>query len=449
MRTSVYFVNRFFYPDNSATSLILSGVAFDLARQGHDVHVITSRQRYEDAAAGLPEFEVVNGVTIHRVGSTHFGRTGLRGRAVDYCSFAFNAARLLNRIVRAEDTVVAKTDPPLLALAIAPVARLRGARFVNWIQDVFPEVAGAAGIGGRLVRAAMTPLKYLRNWTLVTAHQNVAIGEQMAGHLRRQGVKPDRLTVIPNWADPAVVHLVTHDANTLRKEWGLTGKFVVGYSGNLGRVHDVATIITAIDEIQRRGVTDRSARNIEFVFVGGGVLRRELESEIEKRGITNVQLRPYQPHERLAEALALADIHLVSLRPEMEGFVVPSKFYGIAAAGRPTVFIGAEDGEIAAVVRRHGCGLAVKVGDGEALSTAIMALATDVELRHAMGQRAREAFETTFAKSFASLNWHALLRAGSKGASVSDAGFASGPEVDWQHVREELQPIAAPTRATG
>ncbi len=349
--------------------------------------------------------------------------------------------------MRAEDTVVAKTDPPLLALAIAPVARLRGARFVNWMQDVFPEVATAAGIGGRLVRAAMAPLKHLRNQTLLMADQNVAIGEQMAGHLRRQGVKPDRLTVIPNWADPAAVHLVTHEANALRKEWGLTGKLVVGYSGNLGRVHDVATIIAAIDEIHRRGATDRNARNIEFVFVGGGVLRRELAREIEKRGITNVQLRPYQPHERLAEALALADIHLVSLRAEMEGFVVPSKFYGIAAAGRPTVFIGAEDGEIAAVVRRHGCGLAVKVGDGEALSTAIMALANDVELRHAMGRRAREAFETTFAKAFSSLNWHTLLSATLGSSRTVEAPSQIAGETMWQPgAAEQVEPLATTRR---
>ena len=411
MGTRVHFVNRFFYPDSSATSQILSGIAFDLARQGHDVHVTTSRQGYEDPTALLPELEKIDGVTIHRVGSTNFGRVGLKGRAMDYASFALSAAKELWCIVRADDIVVIKTDPPLLALAVAPIARLRGARFINWMQDVFPEVVTATGLGGKIAGFALAPVKFLRNLTLLAAYQNVAIGEEMANHLRRQGVRPDRLSVIPNWADPETVQPVPHDVNALRQEWGLEGKFVVGYSGNLGRVHEIDTIVMAIDDIYRRRKSDPVAGDIVFVFVGGGALRAKLEREIQKRGITNVHLKPYQAKERLAETLALADVHLVSLRAEMEGLVVPSKFYGIAAAGRPTVFIGAQNGEIANLVRRHDCGLTVNIGDGPSLARAIMQLANSNELCRSMGRHARSAFETTFSKEFASLNWHVLLSA--------------------------------------
>src|SRR5262245_3258216 len=87
--------------------------------------------------------------------------------------------------------------------------------------------------------------------------------------------------------------------------------------------------------------------DIVWLFIGGGALYRQFETEIRCRGLRSVQYQPYQPRDRLADSLSAADVHIVSLRPALEGLVVPSKFYGIAAAGRPTIFIGDKDGEIA------------------------------------------------------------------------------------------------------
>jgi len=144
------FVNRFFFPDHSATSQMVSDLAFALAAAGFDVQVVTSRLRYDDPAAELPGREAIAGVQVHRVRTTRFGRHLLPGRALDYLTFYLSAAWRLFRLLRRGDVVVAKTDPPLISVPVGWVAGLRGARLVNWLQDLFPEVAAALGI--RLAR---------------------------------------------------------------------------------------------------------------------------------------------------------------------------------------------------------------------------------------------------------------------------------------------------------
>jgi glycosyltransferase involved in cell wall biosynthesis len=156
---------------------------------------------------------------------------------------------------------------------------------------------------------------------------------------------------------------------------------------------------------------DDAARRIMFLFIGGGAQRATLEQEVRKRGLTNVQFHPYQPQERLAETLGVADLHLISLNPKLEGLIVPSKFYGIAAAARPTIFIGAGDGEIAQLIEQTACGFTVTPGDAKSLVDRILQLARDPELCRTMGARARAAFEARWDTRNAVKQWEEVLNA--------------------------------------
>ena len=152
----LYFLNRYFHPDHSATSQMLSDLVFALAERGHRITVITSRLSYDDPTMRLPRRETLHGVEIVRLATTGFGRGGLVGRAADYATFGLAAAWLLLWRLRRGDMVVTKTDPPLLSLITTPIARLRRARAVNWLQDIFPEVATGLGMArGRLSGAAV------------------------------------------------------------------------------------------------------------------------------------------------------------------------------------------------------------------------------------------------------------------------------------------------------
>ena len=240
----IIFLNRFFYPDHSATSQIVSDLAFDLASSDKIVHVITSRQLYEEPRAVLAAEEVVDGVHVHRLPTTRFGRSGLAGRAIDYSScygLMWHRARAL---VQRGDILVAKTDPPLTSVVAWRVAAQRQARLVNWLQDVYPETAAELGVA--FMRGApLRAMRRLRDRSLQGAVANVVVGERMAERVRPLVDGQASVHVIPNWCDDEELGPVAQQTNPLRREWGLTGKFVAGYSGNLGRAHELDTVLSA------------------------------------------------------------------------------------------------------------------------------------------------------------------------------------------------------------
>ncbi len=416
----IIFINRFFHPDHSATSRILSDVAFSLAGDGtRDVHVIASRMRYEPSSDPLPARETIDGVAVHRVWTSRFGRGNLLGRAIDYLTFYASAAASLWSIARAGDLVIAKTDPPMLSVLAAPVAHWRGATLINWLQDIFPEVAQNLGMSrGPVGRTVFAIVRSMRDRTLRSAAANVVLGERMSAHLTALGVPRARIRIIGNFADGKKL-VPIEGGNRLRAEWQLDGKFVVGYSGNLGRAHEYQTMLAAMR---------LTGPNVSWLFVGAGALFGELQREAQANGLANVRFEPYQPDERLSESLSAADVHLISLLPALEGLIVPSKFYGICAVARPSVFIGDEDGEIARLITRHACGYAVRTGDGETLANILQALADNPETCREMGGRARAAFEQEFDKSIAIARWQSLLHEAA-GESISRAhALSSGTE---------------------
>lgn len=398
------FVNRFFYPDLSATAQLLSDLAFGLAAEGAEVHVITSRLRYDEPGARLPALETVGGVVVHRVWTTRFGRRSLPGRSLDYLSFYLTAGLGLWRLAAPGDVAVVKTDPPLFSVVALPILKRRRAHLVNWLQDLFPEIAVREGLlsgSGLLARSLLK----MRNRTLEGARLNIAISEGMKSHLLAQGIEARSVEVVHNWADGAVVHPVPADENELRRAWGLEGTFVVGHSGNLGRIHDVGTVANAIE---REGGTS----GVAFLFVGGGRGYVALEDLAKGRGCENVHFRPYEPRDRLHLSLSLPDVHLVSLAPEMEGLAFASKLYGVFAAGRAVIFIGARDSEAARILEEAQCGLAVEAGKSEQLVEAIRLLKDDPDICRDMGRRARALFERAYDKDIAIARWRRALLSG-------------------------------------
>lgn len=398
---SVVFVNRFCHPDLSATSQMLSDLAVGLASQGVSVAMVASRQRYDDPAARLPAREQWRGVQIHRVWTSRFGRTRLLGRAIDYLTFYLSLPWVLWPLLRRGDVVVAKTDPPLVSLVVALVAKIRGAVLVNWLQDVFPEIAVSLG-QPRVPRSLAWLLKKLRDQSLRAAAMNVVIGERMAEYFVAQGVAATRIRVIPNWAHEDVIRPMPVATSELRRRLGLHDHFVVAYSGNLGRAHDWETLFDAALRLEDKPW-------IAFLIVGGGHGYESLRSRVAQAGLASVHFQPYQTLETLSDSMAAADLHLVSLRPELEGRIVPSKFYGIAAAERAMGFIGDPDGELARLIASGNCGFSVSPGRGDLLAEAIMDLAADIERCRHQGRRARELLDERFSRQGAQCQWHQLL----------------------------------------
>lgn len=399
---TVIFVNRFFYPDISATSQMLSDLAFSMTGEGIAVRVVTSRMRYDAPGERLLARETVGGVEVHRVETTRFGRSSLPGRIVDYASFYLAASRELARLCGPGDVVVAKTDPPLISLACQAVASRRGARFVNWVQDLYPETAEQMGVP--MMRQLLGPaLRGMRDRSLARADANVAVGTIMAKRLSLASGRSSTTHVIPNWCDDARLLPVAPADNALRRDWGLSDTFVVAYSGNLGGAHEYATVLDAAQRLS-------GEEGLVFLFVGGGKGVAGLRAEAEARGLAHLfRFQPYQPAERLAESLSVGDVHWLSLRPEFEGLVVPSKVYGIMAVGRPVLAVCDGAGELAPLVEREGCGVAVQPGDAEGLARAIQALKADRLRCAALGNAGRRLVTGPASRQASHTAWRRLL----------------------------------------
>ena len=383
-RPRVVFVNRYYWPDELATAQLLTDLAEGLAAHGGQVVVIASH----DGTASMPDREARHGVEIVRVRSTRWGHRGMAAKAADYLTFAFAARRALRARVRPGDWLVAMTDPPALAPIAASVARRADARLVHWLQDIHPEISLALS-GSRLLAALSGPWMRWRDAAWQSAHACVAISRDMAGLVGEHGISPEHLRVIPDWAPGGeTLTPVPPAQNELRHAWGVADKFVVAYSGNLGRVHALESVLAAAALL-------RNERDLVFLFIGNGPRRPALEAAARAEGLTNVRFLPPQPRSRLAESLSVGDVHLVTLLTGCERCVFPSKLYGILAVARPVVFVGSPQCELAQSVRQHGAGLVIPPDDPAALAAALCDLRAVAERRNAMAEAAaRWAHET-------------------------------------------------------
>lgn len=379
---TVVFVNRFFFPDESATSRVLTDMATALAARRLEVHVVCSRQRHDDPSVALAPEDRADGVSVHRIATTRFGRRRIVGRAADYLTFYAAATFRLLRLLRSGDVLIVKTDPPLMSLPAVLIAALTGAALVTWQQDVFPEVASRLGTG-ILPRWLASMLVGLRNASLRRAAMNVAIGSRMREFLISNGIADSRVRLIENCVDTDAIQPKAVCDSRLRRRIGVEDRFVVCYSGNLGRAHEFDTLLDAAREL---------APDPGFVFliIGGGAKLAALKRAVTDAGLLSFRFLPYQPREDLADCLAAGDVHLVSLLPAMEGLIVPSKLYGILAAGRPVLFIGDQDGEVGRTIGAAACGLSVDVGDSAGLVRSLRTFRDDAAMRDIMGLRARQ-----------------------------------------------------------
>ena len=226
----------------------------------------------------------------------------------------------------------------------------------------------------------------------------------MAEQVLARGVSPQSVHIIPNWSDDEEISSLGNSENPLRREWGLEDRFVIGYSGNLGRAHEFDTVLAAAERL-------RNNPDIVFVLIGGGYLIDELARSIKKRGLEGTfRLIPYQDRALLKHSLGVPDVHWISLKPEFEGLIVPSKFYGIAAAGRPIIAIMAKNGEVGRLIQQHECGFVIEPGNVDGLVNAVVAVSTDAEARAAMGARARAMLEAHFTRRQAMERWRRLLQ---------------------------------------
>jgi colanic acid biosynthesis glycosyl transferase WcaI len=393
-------LNQYFHPDQSATSQLLTELCEDLSAL-HEVTVVTGRPSYSPTAAsgsrGLISRERLGGIRVLRVWSTSFDRSrGMPWRLTNYASYV--ATSVLGAAAAARpDVVVALTDPPLIGLIGAGAARIRRVPFVLVTNDIFPDVA--IQLGALRSPALIQSLRLVSRTLFHDAAKVVAIGRDMYGRLQEQSLAPDRIVTIHDWSDGRVV-VPLEGPSMSRQERGWEERFVVMHSGNVGLSQSLDTLIGAAELLRER-------EDLLFAIVGEGASKERLVQHVREAGLANVEFLPYQPKESLADSLGAADLHVIGLRRGLAGYIVPSKLYGIMAAGKPYVAAVEPDSEPALVAEEHGCGIVVEPNHSVALADAILR-AREMPLEE-MGRRGREAFERLYDRPIATAAYARLL----------------------------------------
>ncbi len=348
MNRRVYIINRVFWPAEDATAQLAHDLALGLARRGWNVNVIT--------ATPGPDYQNVPGldgdvrIKIVRTGRDGRRHTSYLAKARAYLGFLRTAKREVLDRVSANDRVIVKTDPPLLGLWIGSALSGRGAKVFHWVQDIFPEVAIALRSFGPIspLLGMLKPFRDTR-WKQSTAV--VSLGDDMATLIRSRVKDSVALKTIPNWAPQGLRPL---DPTAVRQSWGIQpAQFVVGYSGNLGRAHDLNPLLQLADRLH-------DLKQVRIVIVGHGPQQVSLQSTAKRLGLSNLSFHPAVPRDQLGASLAAVDLHIVTMRERCLGMVWPSKFYGIVRCGRPLLFFGPSSADIAHLVSHHRLGLATR-----------------------------------------------------------------------------------------
>ena len=406
-RARILVLNQYYWPGVEATAHLLTQLCEALA-EDYEVEVVTGvLHGYEDE----PRDVVHNRVHVTRVASTSYERSRLGRRAVNYASYLGSA---LQRALSGPkpDLVVCMTDPPIIGDLGVIVGHRVGAPVVVISQDVFPEIATELH---RLTNPAVVGvLRTLVGAYLRRADRIVAIGEKMRERLVEKGAPPERVRVIPNWIDTHEITPQPRD-NPWAEQHDLVGRFVVMHSGNVGHAQD-------LDSLVRAATFLRDREDARVVIVGFGARHAEMVELASRLEVEDtVRFLPYQKRARLPWSLSSADVHVVGLARGLAGYVVPSRLYGILAAGRPVIVSADDESETARLVREIGCGVVIPPTRPDLLARTIREAADGALELEEMGRRGREYVVEEADRIVAMERYRALVREMLRAPSAAQA----------------------------
>jgi glycosyltransferase involved in cell wall biosynthesis len=392
----ILFLNRSFWPDTDVTGVLLAELAEDLAVD-HQVTVICGPANSSpNRMWPLLHREQYGAVTVVRTSGAKLSKKNLLLRLMSL--HAYFALATIAALRERADIIIAETDPPLLGALAAIVKRLTGCRFVYYCQDLYPDIAQVTG--GLKSLPLLWFLHRCNGFAYRHADAIVVLGTDMADRLRSKGVPANQIVVIPNWIDCRRVKPQTPSRWPRR----CTDDFIVMYAGNLGWSQNLESVLEAARMI-------RGDRRVKFLLVGDGTRKSSLEREARLLRLDNVEFIERQPPHAMSEVLAAGDLHLIPLAAGAAGCLVPSKVYGILAAGRPFVAMMERRADIAQMALEFEVGFVVPPGDAGALASTISDAMNNRELLEEMGRRARILAEEMYDRRVVIPRFAALLEA--------------------------------------
>ncbi|MBP0018885.1 MAG: glycosyltransferase family 4 protein [Cyanobacteria bacterium SBLK] len=403
--SKVLIVTQFYPPDYAATGQLIAELAAQLSRLGMRISIFTGQPGYvfnkdKDIA---PKWEIFERVMVRRSRTSRLWPLRIRGRAINGLLFCARVAAHLIKNPRSQHLFLFTSEPPYLSVLGYLAHKLLGIRYACLLYDLYPDVA---------VALQVVPKKHglVRFWDWLNRKiwQNsrgiIVLSSSMKERVVAKCPEVEhKISVIPSWADPEAIVPRNKQDNWFAHQFGVNDRFTVQYSGNLGRCHDLDTILTAIELLRDDPV--------QFLFIGHGAQLPACQERVERLGLTNCRFLPYQDKSVLPYSLTACDLSLVSISPGLEGLVAPSKLYGILAAGRPVAAVCEPHSYLRSLLREAKCGAAFDNGDAEGLADYIRYLAANPHVANRSGKSGRKYLNAHFTPEIVARQyWQVLNR---------------------------------------
>lgn len=384
-RGAILIISQVYPPDAAAVGQHFHDVAAALVRRGRRVKVITSARGYDDASQTYPARETRDGVEIRRLPLSSFGKASIPVRLLAQVLFLAQAI-IHGLLTRNLGSLFVSTSPPMCAAGALVIRAVRRVPITYWVMDVNPDQVIELG----KMRADALPCRVMRAFqraVLKRAKDVIVLDRFMGDRINAMRDVSEKLSIIPPWAHDDVLEPVPHEQNPFRAEHDLQGKFVVMYSGNHGFSTPVTTVLDAAVRLKDRD-------DLVFAFIGGGVGKEDVRRTIREHSPGNIIDLPYQPLERIKYSLSAADLHVVTVGPDVVGVVHPCKVYGAMAVARPILLVAPNPCHASDLIEAHDIGWHVAHGDVDACVAAIEDAINAQPARLAqMGRNAKSAVE--------------------------------------------------------
>lgn len=385
----IWVISEVYYPDEAATSHFMTLIAEGLAKKAA-VRVICAKPTLPNYSKSISWKEKYKGVSIRRCWGTTFNKNVYFLRLINSITISVSIFFRTLISIKKNDSVLVVTNPPSLPFVVALACKIRRAKCILRIDDVYPEALINAG----LIKA-QSFLARISHWFTKKLYQHVdqiiVLGRDMKRIVENKLQKTfhAKLKVITNWADLELVSPLPRLENPLLKELGLSSKFVVQYAGNMGPLQGLDSLIKAAIKL-------KDHPHIHFLFIGSGKMLPWLKEEISKEGLGNVTLLGQRPRSDQANFLNACDVAFVSLKAGMAGVGVPSRMYNVLAAGKPIIGVIEDHAELARVIREEKVGWIASPDNPDEIAKRILEASQDSKLLIEMGKRARNIAETKY-----------------------------------------------------
>lgn len=363
----VWVVTELFAPDDAATAHLLTQIAEHLATQ-QSVSVVCAQPTYTNRGQKAKSRETTNGVDIYRCWSTTFSKDSLPLRLVNIVTIMISFFCCMLLRFRRNDTVLVVTNPPTLPFATQLAAWLRGCKTCLLVHDIYPNVLVPTGF----TKEKSIPYRiidFFNRQLFRRVDHIITLGRDMKNLVEQKDESLSAKTsIVPNWADESLKP-VCAEANKIRDELQFGGKFVIQYSGNIGRTHGLSVIARAAEILERKGVDD-----IHWMVCGWGGGKSKFQDLCESLELKTISIHEPYPRERLAELIGVADVSIISFIVGMAGISVPSRMYNVLACGCPIIGVTEEHSELALTISDDNLGWVVEPGNETALAELVESL---------------------------------------------------------------------------